>query len=53
MNATKLTQFCGSAMVSVPTGGRKKMLKHSVASTDAVVDSAIPHCVAISRIVTR
>ena len=39
-------------MVNVPTGGRKKKLKHNTATTDAVVASASPH-VATSRIAMK
>jgi hypothetical protein len=52
-NATNATQFCGSAIVRVPTGGRKKKLKHRTATTAAVVASTMPHAVAISRIAIR
>ena len=34
------TQFCGSAMVNVPTGGKKKKLKVRVAAMEASVASA-------------
>ena len=30
------TQFCGSAIVSAPTGGRKKKLKHNIAAIDVI-----------------
>jgi hypothetical protein len=39
--------------VNVPTGGRKKKLKQRTATIDAVVDSTMPHAVAINRIATR
>ena len=39
-------------MVSVPTGGRKKKLKHNIATSEAVVASVIPHPVAISNTTT-
>ena len=32
--AKSATQFCGSAIVKVPTGGRKKKFRHSMATTD-------------------
>ena len=35
-NATSATQFCGSAMVSVPTGGRKKKLNATMATREVV-----------------
>jgi hypothetical protein len=47
------TQFCGSAMVNVPTGGRKKKLKTNVASIEASAASRNPHALAITRIVSR
>ena len=40
-NAINATQFCGSAIVNVRTGGRKKKLKQRTAARDAAVDSAI------------
>ena len=52
-NATNATQFCGSAIVNVPTGGRKKKLKQSTATTDAVVASTMPQPWRSSRIATR
>ena len=48
-NATNATQFCGSAIVRVPTGGRKKKLKHRTATIDAVVASTMPHAVAMQQ----
>ncbi len=48
-NASSATQFCGSAIVSVPDGGRKKKLNTSMADTDAVVASTIPQAVARIR----
>ena len=33
-NANSATQFCGSAIVRVPIGGRKKKLKQSIAATE-------------------
>ena len=32
--ANSATQFCGSAIVHVPTGGKKKKLKHNMATTE-------------------
>src|SRR5580704_8786037 len=52
-NAMKATQFCGSAMVNVPTGGRKKKLKQSTAAIEPAVASMMPQPVAISRIAIR
>ena len=43
----RATQFWGSAMVSVPTGGRKKKLKAKVAEMEAAADSMNPQAVAI------
>src|SRR6202795_471393 len=52
-NANSATQFCGSAMLKVPTGGKKKKLKHNTAKTEAVIDSTSPHLAAMNRIATR
>ena len=49
IRTTSATQFCGSAIRQVPTGGRKKKLKHSTATRDADVASTMPHVVAITR----
>src|SRR5436305_1999232 len=35
-NVTSATQFCGSAIASVPIGGRKKKLKQRSAAMDVV-----------------
>ena len=35
-SANSAVQFCGSAIVRVPTGGRKKKLKASTAANDVV-----------------
>ena len=40
-------------MVNVPMGGRKKKLKHSIATTEDTVASRSPPTVAITRIATR
>src|SRR5579884_1620172 len=47
------TQFCGSAMVNAPIGGRKKKLKQHMASTAASTASVTPKYVAIRRIASR
>ena len=39
---TSATQFCGSAMVKVPTGGRKKKLKHRTARIEPAIASVSP-----------
>jgi hypothetical protein len=49
----KRIQLCGSATVNVPTGGKKKKLKHSIATTEAIADSVSPQAVATRRIATR
>ncbi len=49
-NAPRAIQFCGSAIVTRPTGGRKKTFRHTVAVTAAAVDSTMPHRLAMSRI---
>ena len=36
------TQFAGSAMVKVPTGGRKKKLKQRVAISEIIADTRKP-----------
>ena len=46
-------QFCGSAIVKVPMGGRKKKLKVSVAATDARDASMKPHVLAITSTSSR
>ncbi len=53
MKAASATQFSGSEMVNVPTGGRKKKLRHSIATTEAIVDSRMPHTVAMVRIASK
>src|SRR5438132_9703290 len=40
------TQFCGSAMVSVPTGGRKKRLNATVARSEDTSASTNPQVLA-------
>ena len=35
-NAKSATQLCGSAIVKVPTGGRKKKFRHSIATSDVM-----------------
>jgi hypothetical protein len=52
-NANSATQFCGSAMVNCPTGGKKKKLKHSMATTEATTASMSPHAVAIANTPSR
>ena len=48
-NAARAIQFCGSAIVSVPTGGRKNTLRQTVAASDAAVDSTTPQPLAIEQ----
>ena len=45
-NAKSATQFSGSAMWKVPTGGRKKKLKQATASRDANIAGLDPQAVA-------
>ena len=52
-NANSATQFCGSAIVKVPTGGRKKKLKHSIPATEETIASSSPHSVAMPRIANK
>jgi hypothetical protein len=51
--ATSAIQFCGSAMVSVPNGGRKKKLKASVASMAMKIESLSPQNAETTRTATR
>ena len=46
----RATQFCGSATVNVPTGGRKKKLNRSVASNEDRAASRNPEVLATIRI---
>ena len=46
-------QFCGSAMVNLPIGGRKNRLKASVEATEAIRASAKPHVLAIASTTSR
>ena len=43
----KATQFCGSAMVNLPTGGKKKKLNVSVAAIEAMEASKNPQKLAM------
>src|ERR1700730_17795464 len=52
-NANSATQFCGSAMVKPPIGGKKKNLKHSTAKMEPAMDSGSPHLAAMNRMATR
>jgi len=52
-NANSTTQFCGSAMVKVPTGGKKKKLRHSIAATDVPTATRSREVVATSRTTIR
>ena len=45
----RATQFCGSLIVNVLIGGRKKKLKHNIAARDATVDSTNPPLVAMKQ----
>ena len=47
-NEKKATQFCGSAIVKVPTGGRKKKLKVSVEAIEQRAASRNPHVLAMT-----
>ena len=53
MNASSAIQFCGSAIVKVPTGGRKKKFRQATPASDASVASKIPHVEASVRMTTR
>src|ERR1700676_3335038 len=52
-NAASATQFCGSAIVNVPTGGRKKKLKASMATTEVTMATARPQIVDITKIASN
>ena len=52
-NAIRATQFCGSAMVRVPTGGRKKKLKHKVDRIDIGIAYLNPHAAETTKIATN
>src|SRR5262250_3125372 len=47
--ASSATQFCVSAMVKVPTGGRKKKLKQSAAAMESGIAYRNPHAAATER----
>ena len=51
--ATSATQFCGSAMVSVPSGGRKKKLRASIAMTEIAIATQSRAKVLVARTTTR
>src|SRR5258708_35412713 len=52
-NAKSATQFCGSATVKVPTGGRKKKLKERIAASDIRTDTVIPQTAETAKIASR
>ena len=47
-NEKRATQFCGSVIVNVPTGGRKKKLKTSVEAIEESDASKNPHVLAMT-----
>jgi len=49
----KATQFCGSAIVNLPIGGKKKKLKRRVARTEANAASRNPHALAMTSTSSR
>src|SRR5882724_10192799 len=51
--AKSATQFCGSATVSVPTGGRKKKLKERIAASDMRNETVIPQTAETAKIASR
>ena len=51
--ANKAIQFWGSAMVKVPTGGRKKKLRVNIAATDATIATRSRPIVAVPRTMSR
>ena len=52
-NANSATQFCGSAIVNVPTGGRKKKLKASTATIDIATATRKVETAATTRTTSR
>ena len=48
-NANSAIQFCGSAIVNVPTGGRKKKFNVSIATTDTTIAIRRRAMVAVPR----
>src|ERR1700704_1851703 len=52
-NAKSATQFRGSAMVSVPTGGKKKKLMQNIATTDVVTATHSPLVAATTSTTSR
>ena len=52
-NAKSATQFCGSAIVSVPTGGRKKKLKQIIAAIDVTAATHRRAVAAATRTIIR
>ena len=52
-NANSATQFCGSAIVNVPTGGRKKKLRLSIAATDVTTAIQSRDVAATTRTISR
>ena len=52
-NANSATQFCGSAIVNVPTGGRKAKLKKSTAITEVATATHSRDVVATTSTISR
>ena len=52
-NVKSATQFCGSAIVSVPTGGRKKKLKAIIAATEVVTATQSAEVAAATSTMSR
>jgi hypothetical protein len=50
---TRAIQFCGSEIVQVRAGGRKKKLKHAVAINDVYTEYLRPQAAAIVRTATK
>jgi hypothetical protein len=51
--AARATQFCGSSIVRVPTGGKKKKLKQIIPPIDARIEGPSPLADATSRTTNR
>jgi hypothetical protein len=52
-NVNRAIQLCGSAIFSVPTGGRKKKLRTRVAAIDRMEASTNPQMLAITSTTSR
>ena len=53
INATNAIQLCGSLMAKVLNGGRKKKLKQTMPTNEAMTAGREPHAVATNRMIRR